>query len=211
MTPDESGGDPPPPAWPAGRTIPRLDGLSPGGHPVPVIETDRLLLRAFREDDAPPFHQILRRPEVRDALLMESEPDPLRAWSEMAAWLGQWHLRGTGHWALEDLETGRLVGRVGLHNPPRPGWPGLEVGWTLHPSVWGRGYASEAGAAAMAYAFTTFSVDRLCATILPDNTRSQRVAHRLGLHRGERVVLPNLPDDPVDIWWISRSDWTQPQ
>ena len=52
------------------------------------------------------------------------------------------YCRGFGHWALEDSETGELVGRAGLYYPPD--WPGSEVGWTVAREHWGKGYAPEA-------------------------------------------------------------------
>ena len=75
------------------------------------------------------------------------------AFNAMAAWLGQWELRGTGHWALEEKDSGRFVGSAGLKRPEHHDRPGVEVGWTLHPSQWGRGYATEAGAEAVRYGF----------------------------------------------------------
>ena len=73
--------------------------------------------------------------------------------------VGQWVLRGTGHWALEDRTTGVFLGRAGLHRPEREDWPGVEVGWVLHPDYWGRGYATEAGAEAIRYAFDELDLD----------------------------------------------------
>ena len=75
---------------------------------------------------------------------------PHEAWLDMAVLSGHWMLRGFGHWALEDLETGELVGRAGLYYPPD--WPGLEVGWTVAREHWGKGYAPEAARAACGWA-----------------------------------------------------------
>jgi RimJ/RimL family protein N-acetyltransferase len=98
----------------------------------------------------------------------------------MAVWLGQWELRGTGQWAVEERVTGDFLGRAGLHNPPREDWPAVEVGWVLHPNYWGRGYATEAGRRAVQYACAELDVPELFSVILPENARSIALAQRLG-------------------------------
>src|SRR5262245_22748009 len=119
----------------------------------PTIETERLIMRPFRETDLDAYTAILQTPEVRSWLLLPENVNREYAWDGMARWMGQWHLRGTGQWALEERGTGVLVGRAGSHWPQRDEWPGIEVGWTLHPDHWGKGYATEAGAEAVQHAF----------------------------------------------------------
>ena len=92
-----------------------------------------------------------------DWLHIPESLDRSDAWQQMAWFLGQWELRGTGHWALEEKNSGQFVGRAGLHRPERHDWPGVEVGWVLHPDYWGKGYATEAGAAAVRYGFERVS------------------------------------------------------
>ena len=99
-----------------------------------------------------------------------------------------------------------MMGRVGMMNPE--GWPGLEIGWTLGKAYWGHGYATEAAAAAMRFAFLTQPVERLISNIDPDNTPSQAVAVRLGETKGERSALTVAGKEyPIDIWAISRGEW----
>src|SRR5690349_2032399 len=100
------------------------------------------------------------------------------AWRSMAVHLGHWCLRGYGQWALEERATGVFVGRAGLWQPE--GWPGLEVGWILGRAHWGRGYATEAGRAAIAYAFRELGAGEVISLIRPDNHGSIAVAQRLG-------------------------------
>ncbi len=128
----------------------------------------------------------------------------------MAAWLGQWELRGTGHWAVEERVTGAFVGRAGLHYPARQDWPGVEVGWTLHPHYWGYGYATEAGRRAVEYAFCDLDVAEVCSVILPENSRSIAVARRLGFSLREERILSHFPSMPHGIWWLSRADAQAP-
>ena len=118
-----------------------LAGSVTGMSRCPTIETERLVMRPFAERDLDAYVAILQSEPVRSAFHLPETIGRWDAWSQMAAWLGQWELRGTGHWALQEKATGSLVGRAGLHHPARDDWPGVEVGWTLHPDHWGRGYA----------------------------------------------------------------------
>jgi RimJ/RimL family protein N-acetyltransferase len=124
----------------------------------------------------------------------------------MASWLGQWELRGTGQWALEEKSTGAFVGRAGSHWPERDGWPGIEIGWSLHPDHWGNGYATEAGAAARDHAFAHHDVDALYSVILPENTRSQAVARRLGFTPWQERTFAFFPEMPHVIWRLQRPE-----
>ncbi len=173
----------------------------------PTLTTDRLVLRPFRDDDLGPFTEVLRAEPVRASLLLPADVGPGRAFSDMAANLGQWQLRGTGHWALEERATGALVGRAGLHRPGWEDWPGVEVGWVLHPHHWGKGYATEAGAQALAYAFETLSLPEVFSVILPTNERSQAVARRLGFTLMEERILSFFPTRPHGIWHLPAGGW----
>ncbi len=157
-------------------------------------------LRAFREDDLDGYHAILTQPAVMAGLHAEHPPSRADAWQQMAVFLGQWVLRGHGQWAMEERSTGRLLGRAGLHHPERVEWPGLEVGWALHPDAWGQGYATEAGTAAIAYAFETLGRDEVFSVIHPANHASQAVATRLGLSWLEDRQMAWYPTQPLGIW-----------
>jgi RimJ/RimL family protein N-acetyltransferase len=100
------------------------------------------------------------------------------AWRQMAIFNGSWSLRGVGMWALEERASGMLVGRAGFLWPPE--WPGCELGWLLGREHWGRGYALEAAAAARDHGRARLGVTDLISLIRPDNTRSIRLAGRLG-------------------------------
>ena len=143
---------------------------------IPTLETERLVLRAFRESDTDAYAEMLADPEVMRFL--GNPMSRAEAWRIMAMVLGHWHLRGHGFWAVEEKSGGELVGRVGCWRPE--GWPGLEVGWTLRRASWGRGYATEAARAAARYAFTALDQTRVLSLIAPDNVASIRVAERLG-------------------------------
>jgi RimJ/RimL family protein N-acetyltransferase len=172
---------------------------------IPVLETERLILRAFRDEDLDAWAAIMGDPDVARYIA----PAPMtreESWRSMAGSLGHWLLRGYGTWAVERKSDSAMIGRVGMINPE--GWPGLEIGWTLGKAYWGQGYATEAAAVAMRYAFLTQPAAKIISCIDPDNAPSQAVARRLGETKGERRALTvGGKDYPIDIWFITRDEW----
>lgn len=154
---------------------------------VVSLETERLLLRPFRDNDHEPYAAMCADEEVMRYIgtgVTLSAPD---AWRSMAGILGHWQLRGHGMFAVEVKGTGELAGRVGFLDPP--GWPGFELGWLLGRAHWGKGYASEAARACLDHAFGALGRERVISLIRPGNTRSIRVAERLGEHLSGEVEL----------------------
>jgi len=173
----------------------------------PTIETERLRMRPFREADIDPFLAMMTTSEVRASLRLPDDLDRSQMWGGMASMLGQWELRNSGHWAVELQSTGEFIGRAGTLRPVRPDWPGLEIGWTFHPDHWGCGYATEAGRAAIHWAWANHTDDTLYSLILPDNERSQSVARKLGFTLGETRVMEWYPDEAHGIWTLPRPEW----
>lgn len=150
---------------------------------VPELRTERLLMRAPRYEDYYRWVEILADPAVGGGLGKERGLTPHEAWLDMSVLTGHWALRGFGHWVLEELDGGAIVGRAGLYHPPD--WPGMEVGWTVSREHWGRGYAPEAGRAACEWAHRELRAKHILSLIHPDNAQSKRVAEKLGLtHEG---------------------------
>ncbi|MDQ3739430.1 MAG: GNAT family N-acetyltransferase [Actinomycetota bacterium] len=144
-------------------------------------------MRAFADADLDAWAEMVGDAETaRFVGGVQSRSD---AWLRIAAYLGHWELRGYGQWAVEELATGRFVGRAGLWFPE--GWPELEVGWTFSRSVWGRGYATEAGAAAVAWGRSALGLKRIASVINPANARSIAVAERLGMSFDRTTTLGN--------------------
>ncbi|WP_254695361.1 GNAT family N-acetyltransferase [Oceanicola sp. D3] len=159
---------------------------------IPVIETERCILRAPEERDFPAavaFGESERSKWV-------GGPYPRRAaWGVLLASIGHWALRGYGQWMIEDRATGEAAGRTGfLFND---GWHEPEIGWWLHDGFEGRGLAFEATQAALAYGAEHFGIDGPISYIRQGNTRSAALAERLGA-APEREV--EFFDAPCVIW-----------
>ena len=188
----------------AGRTAPKTVGTTEL-KPMPRIETERLILREWRQEDIAPAIAFMADADVT-RYTVGAPQSPIDAWRGLTAIVGHWYVRGYGFWAVERKEDHKLVGRVGVWNPE--GWPGMEVGWTLGRQFWGKGYATEAARASMDYAFTTQPIDKLLSVIHVDNTPSQKVAERLGETRGPRTELVFGGNTfPVEAWEITRERW----
>ena len=146
-------------------------------------ETHRLLLRQWEARDFEPYADYYA--DEKTARYVGGVSDRDQAWRRMAALIGHWALRGYGYWAVEERESGRFVGGVGLWRSE--GWPELELGYWLVPQMYGKGYATEAGAEARDFAFDVVGSESLVSYIDPDNEPSKRVAERLGA-RFEKVI-----------------------
>jgi RimJ/RimL family protein N-acetyltransferase len=152
---------------------------------VPEITTERLRLRAWRESDFDAHAAMSADPEV--TRFVGGVRDRETAWRHMATHVGHWQLRGYGNWAVELIDDGEFIGRVGLWQPE--GWPGLELGWKLARRTWGRGLATEAARAARDWAWIELDATRLISLIHPDNAASIAVAAKLGMAPDGHVEL----------------------
>jgi RimJ/RimL family protein N-acetyltransferase len=161
-----------------------------------ALETLRVVLRDWREEDLGPFAALNADPRV-----MEFFPRPLeRTESDaLAARLGD-RLRqdGFGFWALERKEDGAFLGFTGLNRPAftAPFTPCVEIGWRLAHRHWGQGYATEAARAALARGFGGLGLSEIVAFAVPANRRSRAVMERLGMRRDPAADFdhPALPE-----------------
>ena len=142
-----------------------------------TLETERLIMRMWREDDFEEYAEMCADPEVM-RFLGGKTFDRTEALRHLASLVGHWHLRGYGVWAVEEKSSGRLAGRIGCIYPA--GWPAFELGWSLKKEFWGKGYATEAARRALQYAFTELDKSHVISLIHADNHGSIRVAERLG-------------------------------
>jgi len=159
------------------------DAPARAGPLVHRLDTRRLTLRQWEAKDFEPFAEYYADEET--ARFVGGRADRDQAWRRLASQIGHWALLGFGYWAVEEKETGRFVGGVGLWRSA--GWPELELGYWLVPAMLGKGYATEAGAASRDLAFDVLRAESLVSYIDPANEPSIRVAERLGA-RFEKVI-----------------------
>ena len=147
-----------------------------------TVETERLRLRRWREDDLDALAAIFAEPEVwrypmgRGLTTEESE-------RFLARQITHWGRHGFGMWAAEARATNELLGYIGLSVPtvlPQV-LPAVEVGWRLHPRWWGAGLATEGGRASLRHGFDVVGLDRIISIFEPENVASGRVMAKLGL------------------------------
>jgi len=163
---------------------------------VPTIETERLRLRCPRlEDfescaamwaDAVVTRYIMGKPATRE-----------ESWARLLRYVGHWAVLGYGFWAVEEKTSGTYLGEIGFAEfqrdiqPPLVGVP--EIGWVLAPHAQGRGNATEAVRAAVAWGDTRFGGARTVCLIHPENAASIRVAEKCGYREFHRTEYHGKP------------------
>ena len=142
---------------------------------VPVIRTERLTLRDPRVGDLDAVAGFMASPR---AGFVGGPMTRFDAWRNILTLCGHWVMRGYGYWTIEETATGRIAGRVGVHNHEEK-WPEPELGWQVFDGFEGRGYAHEAALAAREQA-GRMGLGPLISLIVPDNLRSRQLADRMG-------------------------------
>jgi RimJ/RimL family protein N-acetyltransferase len=171
----------------------------------PVLETERLKLRMWREADIEPNTAMLADPVSGRFITADNKPvtDAFVGWRNAAIMSGHWVLHGVGMFVVEEKSTGKFAGRVGPWLPP--GWPGFEIGWGIAREFRGKGYAVEAARAAIDWAFARFEIEQIIHCIDRENTASQGVARRLGAVIDCEI---DLFGHVADSWVTHRDAWT---
>lgn len=164
-----------------------------------MIETERLILRDWREADVAPFAAMGRDPEVMAFIGPPLDDEGVRAAIERQHGFQLAH--GYCFWAVERRDDAAFLGFCGL-KPGAPGTPienEVEIGWRLARHAWGQGYAREAAAASLDWGWGR-GMRRIAAITVPANARSWRLMERLGMRRlfDRDFAHPALaPDDPL--------------
>ncbi len=163
----------------------------------PVIETERLLLRQPRADDAAGLLEAFADPEAMRHIGDGSTTDLAGAEQAVDRWLERWRKWGVGMFVVERSDDGRVLGRAGfLRWDPQTweiGGSETELGWGLAREHWGRGYATEAALALRDWGIAERGLTRLISLIRPENERSVRVAEKIGERFERDVVVRDLP------------------
>ena len=187
--------------------------MDPRPSKAPALQTERLLLRRWTDDDRAPFARISADPEVmryRFAPLTRAQSDGFIDENEAA-----FDTKGYGLWAMERRQDGRLLGFAGLgHSDFGAAFcPAVDVGWTLARDAWGFGYATEAGHASLDFAFGLLALDEVVAHTTAANERSRAVMGRLGMSHdpGDDFDGPWYPEGHPRrrfvLYRMQASDW----
>jgi aminoglycoside 6'-N-acetyltransferase len=164
------------------------------------LVTDRLVLRRSRPEDAEIISGYRSDPSVNSLQGWErTDPEGVRRDIEEMAARSPGEPGGWVQFSVEERETGRLIGDVGLS--PADGEPGvIKVGYTTSPGHQGKGYATEAVRALIGYAFETLGADVVRAYASAENHSSIRVAEKAGMQLVERIRR----QDGEDAWFVVR-------
>ena len=175
---------------------------------IPVLETERLRLRGHRTDDLDASSALWADTEVVRHTTGKPQTRE-EVWWRILRYIGHWALMGYGFWALEEKASRKFVGEVGLADLKRTMNPSLgdtpESGWILASEFHGKGYATEAMRAVIAWSDENFGAVRTACLIHPDNGPSMRVAEKLGYREYARsnyrdkevIILERLAAESV--------------
>jgi RimJ/RimL family protein N-acetyltransferase len=163
---------------------------------APLIETDRLRLRAHAVSDLPFCAAMWRDPDV--IRFIGGKPFTREeVWARMMRYTGMWVMMGHGFWAVEEKASGRLIGEVGIMEARRDMEPSFEgepeIGWAFVPAAQGKGYAAEAVGAALAWADKSLDAPMLVCIIDPGNAASIRLANKFGFRERVRTTYHGGP------------------
>ncbi|MFF0061905.1 GNAT family N-acetyltransferase [Streptomyces sp. NPDC005279] len=156
------------------------------------IQTPRLLLRRWHEDDLAPMAEINADPEVMQWIGDGSVRDLEQTAEDIERWEEEWDEEGFGLFAVELLASGELAGFVGLSVPaflPEV-LPAVEIGWRLGRQFWGQGYASEAAHAALEFALQDRGLDRVVSITRTGHEASENVIRKLGMELVRQTTHP---------------------
>lgn len=169
---------------------------------TPRLESERLLMREWRDSDRAPYAALNSDPDVMHhfpSMLTPQQSDEM-----IDRMIYAWGDRGFGLWAVERRDTQEFIGFVGLSSPT---WqasftPCVEVGWRLAKQHWGNGFAPEAGLATLDWGFANVELpnDEIVSFATEGNLKSRRVMEKIGMVRDPDRDFdhPLLPD------WVDR-------
>ena len=146
---------------------------------IPVVETERLVLRAFGLSDLDDFARLRADAEVMRYIGTGTPHTREQTLERLRANVGRWHANGFGHWAVVEKSSRELMGWCGLARLDET--PEVEVGYGLGRKFWGAGAATEVARASLRFGFEEHGLERIAAVAMPSNTASRRVMEKLGM------------------------------
>lgn len=171
-----------------------------------LIETPRLRLRRYREDEVGLVHSLMSDPLVMRYYPRTYAVDECRAMLERM--LASYREHGYSMFAVEGKTDGEFLGQIGLlHWDDVDAREDVEVAYLLRPQFWGMGYATEAARACRDWAFANLGFDRVVSFIDVNNEPSMAVARRNGMTRLRRLDANRL-GRPIYVYAISRAEWS---
>ena len=168
-----------------------------------IIETERLILREYTQDDFKELYEILS-----DPVTMQHYPKPYdeagtKRWLDWS--LNNYATYGFGLWAVVLKETGAFIGDCGLTMQPIDGQQLPEIGYHIHKDHWRRGYAKEAAKAVRDWAFENRNFDTLYSYMHHTNVASYSTAQAVGMQRIKEYT--DEKDGILYVYAITRSQW----
>jgi ribosomal-protein-alanine N-acetyltransferase len=162
-----------------------------------LLETERLIGEPANEGHRDVAVALFGDPKVAAWIWPEERGGrprtPEQAGTILERVIAHWERDGFGWWFLTERASGERVGEVALQRTDVEGEPEVEVGWTMFPAHWNQGYATEAGRAAVAYAFEAVGLPDVVSFTLPHNVASRRVMEKLGMTYERDIERAGLP------------------
>lgn len=178
-----------------------------------MIQTERLVLRPWKEEDLVPFARLNADPRVME--FFPSVKTFKESSNEYEAILEHFKKHGYGWWAVSETNRSNFIGFIGLRYIDFPAvfTPAIEVAWRLAYEYWGKGYATEGAKASLQYGFEILNFSEIISFTSTINIRSQAVMERIGMHHNPKEDFdhPKLPDGHSlkrhVLYRINHSDW----
>ena len=170
---------------------------------MPILETERLILRPFREDDVDLMSELMANPDfMRFSLGVYSRKQTAAFVEKIIGWQGDCL---PSQFALITRSNGTFVGYCGFFHQVVDEIEEIEIGYRLHPAHWNQGLATEAATAVRDHAFRDLRLPRVISLIHPDNIASRRVAEKIGLTHEKETVFRGFP---TILFAINRGVWS---
>lgn len=184
-------------------------------HSTAVIQTKRLILRQWGDEDLEPFAKLNADPRVME--FFPSVKTFEESSKEYEAILEHFKKHSYGWWAVSEINQSNFIGFIGLRyiDFPAAFTPAIEIAWRLAYEYWGKGYATEGAKAALAYGFETLQLPEIVSFTAVQNTRSIRIMEKIGMHHDPKDDFdhPKLPKEHKlnrhVLYRLEASEWQQ--